>query len=221
VSCAMSEIRKQTRPITVCLDLDGVVLMSNEAKATCFAEVVARTLGCDINGIAEFALFGRGIPRREKFAQACIRFTHRPATTNEIDAMAARYADAVPSALATCAVVPGIVELLQSARYRFVLCTAAPAEEAFVILRSRGLDGYFDRIAGYPESKVSILTSEAALGAVVFFGDGEADAEAARVAHVRFVYVGRAAPGWSDRSVRTFLPHDEVIELIDSPRPAS
>jgi phosphoglycolate phosphatase-like HAD superfamily hydrolase len=217
----LSEIRKRTRLTTVCLDLDGVVLMSNDAKASCFADVVAKTLGCDITGIAEFALSGRGIPRLEKFAQACIRFTHRPATTDEIEAMATLYAGALPAALATCPVVPGIVELLQSARYRFVLCTAAPTEEARGILGSRGLDGYFDRIAGYPESKASILRSEAAAGPVVFFGDGKADAEAARVAHVRFVYVGQDAPRWSDWSVRTFVSRDEIIELIDSPRPAS
>jgi phosphoglycolate phosphatase-like HAD superfamily hydrolase len=220
-SSAVTEIRKHDkRPIAVCLDLDGVVLMSNDAKASLFAEVVAKTVGCDITGIAEFALSGRGIPRREKFAQACIRFADRPATTDEVEAMAALYADAVPSALITCPVVPGIIELLQSARYRFVLCTAAPTDEAFVILRSRGLDGYFDRIAGYPESKVSILMSEAAVGSVVFFGDGEADLEAARVGNVRFIYVGRDAPR-GHRSVRTFLPPDEIVGLIEAPRPAS
>ena len=195
--------------------------MSNDAKASCFAEVVAHTVGCDITGIAEFALTGRGIPRREKFAQACIRFGHRPATTDEVEAMAASYADALPSALVGCPVVPGIVELLQSGRYRFVLCTAAPMDEAFVILRLRGLAGYFDRIAGYPESKVSILTAEAAARPVVFFGDGGADAEAARVANVRFIYVGPDAPPWSDRSIRSFLPRDEIACLIDASRPAS
>jgi phosphoglycolate phosphatase-like HAD superfamily hydrolase len=194
--------------------LDGVVLSSNETKASCFAKVVTPTLGTDIPGLVEFALGGRGIPRRLKFERACIELASRQLTGLELDAMCTAYAQLLAVELATCPLMPGIVELLELAELRFVLCTAAPEDEARGILESRGLDHYFDRIAGSPRSKVSILLREALARPIVFFGDGEADAESAAVAEVPFVYVGVRAPAGGP-AVETFLPTEKLVNLIE------
>ena len=155
-----------------------------------------------------------GIPRREKFERACREVAGAAVSDDELDAMCATYADLLAARIPACPLIPGVLDLLNT-RHRFGLCTSAPEDEARGILASRGIDRYFVTIAGYPQSKVSILRRAAASRPVVYFGDGAADAEAAALADVPFVFVGHAVAGEGPR-VESFLPTDEILEVISA-----
>jgi len=96
---------------------------------------------------------------------------------------------------------PGVDEVLknlQSSGVKIALCTNRPIKRAHSILKSVGLDQYFDVIAGF-ESSILPKPDPGPLNyclnklnvkphAALFVGDSHVDAEAAKRANVRFAF---------------------------------
>jgi phosphoglycolate phosphatase len=187
----------------VCLDLDGVLVDSNELKLDCMRAALS---GFDPQLVAGFveefrAAFGHS--RREHFHRFHAHHLGRPSSEFEafLDRHAGVYADLLAARythVPLCAHAGDLVRVLAARRIPLGVVTGTPAHEAERVLRHHGLRALLTAVVGgelpKPEGLHRLVElTGASPSRTVLVGDAAADLCAARSVGAAFVFVQRHA----------------------------
>jgi phosphoglycolate phosphatase-like HAD superfamily hydrolase len=192
----------------IALDMDGVLLKSNDAKARAmlelFQEYPAKT-----NEISQFVLRNGGVPRAEKLTHILESIVGIPAPKAVLTEYLAKYEASLEGVLSAASTVPGVEEFLSRCKCPLYLCSSVPPEEVSRQLGGRNLLGYFAETFDCRTPKavaLKFIANRHRKEGVVFFGDSLGDLSAAQSAQVPFVAV---VSEWDN------FPNHEVVKLHD------
>lgn len=175
-------------------DCDGVLLDSNAVKTDAFYEL-ARPYGTDVADalVAHHRNTG-GVSRFVKVRYLFETLLGRDDEA-EIQRGIARYGELVEEGLRTCAIAPGVHQLLNhipDGTYRAVI-SGGLETEVRAAMEGRGLAPYFDSIHGSPATKEEIFqhlrVKGLLAGGAVYFGDSRYDYVVAEQFDVDVVFV--------------------------------
>lgn len=189
----------------IVFDCDGVLLDSVPVKTRAFRRL-AEPFGPEIRD--RFVLFHEmhgGVSRYAKFAWLFNEALGRAITPDESEEMGRRFAEYALDEVRRCPLIPGAAEVLDTwgRTLPLYVCSGAPQEEVRMVLRERGLDGYFQAIHGSPPGKTALLSSIVAAlpvpaSEVLMVGDAFTDRDAAREVGTLFYGVGELLRGGDD-----------------------
>jgi beta-phosphoglucomutase-like phosphatase (HAD superfamily) len=175
-----------------CFDLDGVLLDTEKIKLAAWSQAVVHTLhpsAAELDALNAYNGRNRGVPRVTKFEYA---LDYVGAPGSELSSLVDCYGGLLAEHLASPEPMPGAIELISAWPGRRWVVSSAPQVEIAGLLAAAGFPP-FDRVCGYPNSKVAALSAAKQVGPIVHFGDAVADRVAARAAGVAFVAVGAIA----------------------------
>lgn len=187
----------------VCLDLDGVLVDSNQLKLDCMREALSGFDPHRVSGFVEEFRASFGRDRREHFRRFHAHHLGRPAS--EFIAFLDRHAGVYADLLATrytrvplCAHAGDLVRMLAARHVPLCVLTGTPTHEAERVLRHHGLGTHLAAVVGGEQPKPEglrrvIEAAGAAPSGTVLVGDGAADLRAARSVGAAFVFVQRYA----------------------------
>ena len=185
---------------TLVFDCDGVVLDSNRVKTEAFREAALPYGAEAAQALVDWHVANGGISRYLKFEHFLKEIAPAGATGPDLEALLARYADAVRDGLATCAITPGLRELREKTPgARWLIVSGGDQNELREVFAARNLDAMFDGgIFGSPDNKDVILARELANGNIaqpaLFLGDSTYDYRASHGAGLDFVFIS----GWTE-----------------------
>lgn len=193
-------------PRLIFLDFDGVILESNEAKATAYRELF-RDYPDRLDEILALYRAHAGIHRTVILRHIVGDVLSETPTEDRIRTLAEQLAEIVVVHVQACSEVNGLRDLLQTFPGRCYVVSGAPEEEVRSALERRGLSRFFVDIFGAPKAKIEVLLGVLATTGVsatdtVFVGDSVHDYRAATGAGVPFVARIsmdrdlRSSPGW-------------------------
>lgn len=163
----------------------------------------------------------RGLPRETKFRFICQHILESADADRLMQSLMANYKQVLETVLAGVPLIPGIKAFLQSTSYPKYICSSAPMYEIVAALRRHGIEHHFQALYGYPDRKAEVLTrlKGHCHHPIVFFGDAEADHDAAKAAGVSFILVegseglqplaGEAVP-----TIQDFRDHETIERMI-------
>jgi HAD superfamily hydrolase (TIGR01549 family) len=180
---------------TYVFDCDGVILDSNAIKSQAFYDLVAKDFGAEAGyELQSYHRLHGGISRYKKIEHFLT--TIRPSVCDEsvISSYAARYSELVYSRLLTCSFVPGALDFINGLNpLTSYVVSGSDQNELRKVLRERGVASKFSGIYGSPQSKIEILQEMKERGELtypaVFFGDAQADFEAAKALDLDFIFL--------------------------------
>ena len=174
-------------------DFDGVIKESTEVKSESFRRLF-KEYGEDIvNKISAHHLKNQGISRRDKIS-LYLGWTDQSVNQKLINEYCMKFSDYVYCQVINSPWVPGVYGYIKKnyKQQKFVIVSAAPADEMLRISKALNIKKYFLRICGHPPDKS--ISIRAALNDfdinpcdAIFIGDAQADMEAARQNNVRFI----------------------------------
>ncbi len=133
--------------------MDGVIFQSNGRKNLALTGLFPAKFRPEIS---DYNLQNGGVPRSVKI-EHIQHYIVKSAALN-MAGLLTKYAYALRDLYQDCPLVPGIEAMLAMHGSGNWLATAAPKQEAKMILKKQGLDKYFHHIGGYPDTKVATLT---------------------------------------------------------------
>lgn len=142
-------------------DCDGVILESVPVKTLAFARM-AEPYGDEARDrLLMYHKVHGGVSRYKKFEWFFKEVLGKEITPEELTVWGEKYAQLAFEEVCRCELVPGIQDVLDTwkGRLPMYVCSGAPHEELHVILKGRGLDGYFAGIWGSPPHKTILLQS--------------------------------------------------------------
>ena len=195
----------------IIFDFDGVILESNDIKASVFSELF-REWSEHLPAILDLHWKLGGVCRYRKFDLIYRDILGLPLDEAEQRQLGQRFEALVAASIETCPFVPGALEFLTeyASRIPLFVVSGAPEAELRAIVTRRGIAGYFTEVHGSPRAKTEIIAQildrhRFDPATVVFVGDSSTDHEAARQAGLAFV--GRLRPGRDN----LFSPDTEVM----------
>ena len=206
-----------TRPELILFDLDGTLIDSLGDLRTAL-NVLLGELGRPSLAVADVRpMIGDGVAKLVERALVA-----RPGDDIALSAAVARFLEIYEAAPATLTrPYPGAADTLArlvEAGIRLAVCTNKPERVTLLVLRTLGLDRYFDRIVGgdslpwrKPDRRLvaSILDGFGIGGKdALFVGDSEVDAATAEAAGVRFVLMTN---GYRRGPIEA-IPHDAALD---------
>jgi phosphoglycolate phosphatase-like HAD superfamily hydrolase len=175
----------------VVLDLDGVVLQSNQVKRRAMLKLFAGHPE-QIGAIAAYVGANPGVRRDDKIRHILGRILEASSGPQVVADHLARYEQLLGDELATAPLVPGIDVFLTERAHVFYVSSSAPESEVVAQLTRRSLGQRFTAVFGASTPKAHALrrvSERHRNDAVIFFGDAVSDFEAARAAGTAFVGV--------------------------------
>ena len=200
-------------------DCDGVLLDSVPVKTRAFARI-AEPYGAEARD--RFVMYHTvhgGVSRYRKFAWFYREVLGREITPEESDELGRRFAAYALDEVRRCPMIAGAEDVLR--RWHGVLplyvCSGAPQEELDLVLRERGLTGYFNGVFGSPPAKAELLARAVALAGVMpedclMVGDAPTDRHAAETVGTLFYGVGPEMQGGDIPWGRDLLALNDWIE---------
>jgi phosphoglycolate phosphatase-like HAD superfamily hydrolase len=176
----------------------------------------------------DFVRANGGLSRYGKIRHLYENILRRPATEDEVAALARRYSEIVKQKVIDADPVSGSMDFLAEyeGRFQFAVVSGSDQEELRQVCRARGIGHYFQAILGSPtEKKANIVDLLAEKGwdrqTSVYVGDSQNDYHAAVGAGVDFIARCSGVTDWSDAGVVRVsslheLPH--AIEELSSRR---
>lgn len=186
------------------LDCDGVILESMAIKTNAFARLM-EPYGAEARDLmVMYHSTHGGVSRHKKFEWFFQEVLGRAITPAEMDSLSRRFSELAFDEVSRCELVPGIQEVLDGwkGRLPIYVCSGAPQEELRVILKGRGLEGYFEGIYGSPPAKAELLRRIVDMAGVepeetLMVGDSVTDLRAAEA--VGTLFYGRGPEVKGDR----------------------
>ena len=179
-------------------DFDGVLADSVEVKTRAFEGLYASHGPEVAAAVVRHHREHGGMPRREKFRHYEAALLGRPADEARLDRLCAAFSALVLEGVVDAPEMPGALAFLHRWRGRVPLFvnSATPDGELAVILRRRGLEGYFEAAFGSDRTKAANLAAILAQGGyapekTLFFGDALSDYSAAQSCGTRFLGIVR------------------------------
>ena len=203
----------------IVLDMDGVLLRTNDAKYRAMLELFER-YPAKTAEISQFILRNGGVPRAEKLKYILESIIGVVASEAAVDEYLVKYEHSLEGALSAAPFVAGVKEFLSSCGCPLYLCSSAPASEVARQLSARRLESYFAEVFDGRTPKDEALERIAnrhGRKGTVFFGDSVGDLAAALSARVPFVAVVAEWDNFSGRPVvrvRDFTDRDTIQRCI-------
>jgi len=175
-------------------DMDGTLVDSHGAKADAFVYAFRDLADSEIT-VRRLHDKHAGIPRRHKIQLMGKHLLGQEESGMSIGARVDAFEEHLRSSLKNAELFHGAVEVLSefcnvAAQ---VIVTAAPLHEAQHLLNELGVDQYFDRIYGFPDSKAKSIrdfrTHAGPNTVAVLVGDSEQDYLTAKECGIPFVQV--------------------------------
>lgn len=170
----------------IVFDCDGVILESVEAKTKAFGQVVEKYGPEAVQRLIDYHHAHGGVSRYKKFEWFYAEVLGKTITEAQMQAMGRTFEELSLANVMNSPMVPGALEAIQAFHGAIPLYVAsgAPHEELTLILRDRGLSGYFDGIFGSPPGKAELLRRCIELAGVpaaetLMVGDSSTDLKAA------------------------------------------
>jgi phosphoglycolate phosphatase-like HAD superfamily hydrolase len=212
----------------VIFDFDGVLAETNQIRFQGFEELF-RDLPDDVmTRFMDFVRANGGLSRYGKIRHLYKNLLGRPASENEVAAMARRYSEIVMQKVIDAQPVSGSMDFLaeHEGRFQFAVVSGSDQEELRQVCRARGISHFFQAILGSPREKkdnlVNLLAREGwDRRASVYVGDSQNDYLAATGAGIDFIARESGVTDWSDAGVVRVsnlheLPH--AMEELSSRR---
>lgn len=206
----------------VVFDCDGVLLDSNAMKSRAFIDTL-QDLGVDAAVAARFGEHQQrsfGVSRYRLF-EGLLNGDHGPVPAAlDADSLLARFGERCRQGYREAPVTPGTLALLeQLAGTPCAVVSGSDENELREALQDRGLAPYFRAILGSPATKIDNLARVRALlatsGPLVFFGDAQADADAAASdPDCAFVFVARYSTVQAAMRARMARERRPVIDTL-------
>jgi phosphoglycolate phosphatase-like HAD superfamily hydrolase len=203
----------------IALDMDGVLLRSNDAKYRAMLGLFERH-PTKTTVISQFILRSGGVPRAEKLKyilESIVGIVPSQATLNEY---LAKYEQSLEEALSAASFVSGVRDFLSDCECPLYLCSSAPAGEVARQLSARHLQSYFAEVFDGRTPKdeaLKYIAHRHGRKGTVFFGDSLGDLAAAQSAGVSFVAVVAEWDNFVERSVvklRDFADRDNIRRCL-------
>lgn len=208
------------RIISLVFDLDGVILDSEAVKLHAFESLFSDHVA-ELPRIRAYNESQRGIPRETKFRFICQHILESADADSLVHRLMGNYKQALDTALAGVSLIPGIKAFLQKTSYPKYICSSAPMYEIVAAVRRHGIEHHFQALYGYPDRKAEVLTrlKQQCDHPIVFFGDAEADHDAAKAAGVSFILVEgskglQPLNGESVPTIQDFRDHGTIEKII-------
>ena len=168
-------------------DFDGVLADSVEVKTAAFKAVFQEWGDAVQQKVAEHHLNHGGMTRTEKFVYYYKAFLGRKLGEEGLETLCRKFSSLVVEKVISAPEIPGAGAFLDRCRAEGIPCfvdSATPDAELAVIIRKRGIAGYFREILGADRSKREnlewILETYGLEGEdCLFFGDAGSDYDAA------------------------------------------
>ncbi|GFM38127.1 HAD family hydrolase [Desulfovibrio psychrotolerans] len=206
----------------IVFDCDGVILESVEAKTHAFGQVVAEFGPEAVARLITYHNANGGVSRYKKFEWFYAEVLDKSITEEQSQAMGRKFEELSFANVMSAPMVPGALEAIRSfhGRIPMYVASGAPHEELNVILKERGLSGYFEGIYGSPPGKTELLRlciERAGVQAAetLMVGDSSTDLKAAEANGTLFYGRGKgfadSAWPWGEDLRPLFLDADLVF----------
>ncbi len=183
-------------------DCDGVLLDSVPVKTSAFARS-AEPYGAEARD--RFVMYHTvhgGVSRYKKFEWFYREVLGREITPEESAELGRRFAEYSLEEVRRCPMIAGAEDVLRRwhGTLPIYVCSGAPQEELDLVLRERGLTGYFNGVFGSPPAKAELLARAVAAAGVLpeeclMVGDAPTDRHAAETVGTLFYGVGPEVKG--------------------------
>lgn len=183
-------------------DCDGVLLDSVPVKTRAFARI-AEPYGAEARD--RFVMYHTvhgGVSRYKKFEWLYREVLGREITPEESAELGRKFAEYALDEVRRCPMIAGAEDVLRRwhGALPMYVCSGAPQEELELVLRERGLTGFFDGIFGSPPAKAEVLARAVSLAGVLpeeclMVGDAPTDRHAAETVGALFYGVGPEVRG--------------------------
>ena len=191
-------------------DFDGVIKDSADIKVQAYVDMFADH-GTEIQSkvLSRYKVEG-GMSRFKLIPLFYRDIVGMSLTDEQLNTKLNLYSEMVVDRVIQSAYIPGVHDYCRYnfKRQKFLLVTNTPKSEIDVILKTLGLEKYFEAVFGAPDLKEEIVRnflneSDISAKHCVFVGDSEGDFVAARSNAVPFIYRGVDDPGYHEY----WLPH--------------
>lgn len=182
-------------------DFDGVILDSVEIKTWAF-EKLFEPYGKGVQRkVVRHHRANGGVSRFEKIRHYYQTFLHKRISRQELETQCDTFSNLVFDEVLAAEWIPGAKEFLERTckRFKLFVVSGTPEDEMKIIIKRRGLEGYFADVAGSPRTKgqlVQDLLRRHSLEprAVLYFGDAVTDYDAAVQSGVHFISINCKSP---------------------------
>lgn len=139
----------------IILDFDGVLAETNTIRFEGFSLLFSDYPDNHVTELVEYARLNGGLSRYEKIRYFFENIRNETITTEEVDVLAKKYSALVKQKVIDSEPVRGSVEFLNSCYRRCALAIVSGSDEDELrdVCRARGIDKFFVKILGSPESK--------------------------------------------------------------------
>lgn len=179
---------------SIIFDFDGVILESVNTKAEAFAELYKEFGENIVRNVTDHHLANGGVNRYDKIKYYHKEFLGIELSKNQIDSLAFKFSNIVFDKTKNTDYVPGAFEFISKyyASYNLFVSSATPEIELREILRLKGIYKFFQKIYGYPLSKIEHIKNILAENGyhnneVIYIGDSDSDKIAANENKIIFV----------------------------------
>lgn len=201
-------------------DCDGVILDSVPVKTRAFARLTEPYGPEARDRLVMYHTVHGGVSRYLKFAWFFREILHREITPEESAEWGRKFAEYALDEVRKCELIPGALEVLKNwhGRLPLYVCSGTPTDELRLVLKERGLAGYFKDIYGYPPTKAEVLKNIIAAEKLDFpedalmVGDSITDEDAADKAETLFYGVGKELKGGNFPWSENLAPLDQWIK---------
>ncbi|NQT49964.1 HAD family phosphatase [Candidatus Kuenenbacteria bacterium] len=183
-------------------DFDGVIVDTISIKGNAFAELY-KDYGDDVcqKVITHHKAFG-GVNRYKKIKHYHNEFLNQDISEEQVNDLAEKFSNIVIEKVIKANSIDGALEflnILKQQNKKVFIVSNVPEKELLEIIQRRNLLDYFADIKGSPESKIQNMTSlikqfEVDTSKCVYFGDAEADLDAANNCKVEFIPINYYKP---------------------------
>ena len=177
----------------VVLDLDGVILKSNEIKAEAF-RVLFKDYPTYGDAIVRLHYQRGGMGRHEKLNTIITTILGEPSDSERLIRLSDQYKEIIKEQMLDCEFADGALDFIKNASsyYELFIASGTPEEELQDLICNRGLNHFFSGVFGSPRGKGEILRDILAMknllpGHVVFIGDSIDDYMGAQHSGVKFI----------------------------------
>jgi HAD superfamily hydrolase (TIGR01549 family) len=183
----------------VVLDFDGIVLESCDIKTVAFRKLF-EDYPESVDEIVNYHLEHMGVSRYKKFKYFYEHFLKKTLKDEELQELGNKFSELVLEEIKTCTFVSGALNFLNnySKKFSIYVASGTPEPELQMIVKERGLEGYFKGVYGAPATKSEILNrivkkENVEKRDVVFVGDSQTDFKEALKAEIPFIYRARSS----------------------------
>jgi phosphoglycolate phosphatase-like HAD superfamily hydrolase len=205
-------------------DFDGVVADSVEVKTHAFASIYNEYGKDVVKKIIEHHNNNGGMSRFDKFQFYHENFLNKEIDMETINKLSERFSKIVFSKVVSANEINSVSLFLKKYGCNARVCvvnSATPQKEMREIIKARGMDNKFSYVLGSPRSKVDNITKVLAKyscnkNELLFFGDSQADLNAAIICDVDFIGIGNKIQTYITKmglNYNCMENFDEIIEV--------